>query len=371
MTEPRTGSLDRRPAAAPPRRSSFGALCRCHIAALAIFAMVLQGCMGTIGIILDDKTDACYPHRYVLHTTQQAFDTETQAWVIGGAASTMVAAAMAMILTGGTDWRAFVAAAVAGAVGGYIVSVHRQGMTQEELARVINADAAEGRAQLTTAAQAMRALADCRTDQIAALRRDIDAGRLSKPAGREGIAAIRAKIDADQRLVDRLLGDAARQVDVFAGGLAIAHEVEQETLLDTVAAYVPQLTGLATRAAPTATGQTLQARTGVNVRTAPDTKSRVVGVLSPGQRVATFGLSPDQRWYIVDFANGRHYVHRDYLVPPGSVAVAAASVDTSRRPPTTNEIERLAVTQKEVQAEASARFDTLAADLEALDVLLS
>lgn len=353
----------------------LGLFWRRQIAAVSIVALVLQGCMGTVGIILDDKADACYEHRYVLHTTQQAFDTETQKWVIGGMASAMVAAATAMILTGGSDWRAFVAAAAAGAVGGYIVAVHRHGMTQDDLARVVNADAAKGRAQLTSAAAAMRALADCRTREITALRRETEAGRMSEAAGRDGIAAIRSKIDADQRLVDRLLGDAAKQVDVFAGGLAVAKEVEQESLLDTVAAYVPQLTDLAARAPTTAqaaNARTMQARTGVNVRTAPTTSSRVVGTLAPGQRVEALGLSPDQRWYIVDFARDRRYVHRDYLVPPGSTALAAAGgVDTTRRPPTTNEIERLAVTQKEVQVEATARFDTLAADLEALDVLLS
>lgn len=339
------------------------------IALVAALALLLQACMGTLGIMMDDKEDACYPHRYTLHTTQQAFDLETQKWVIGGAAGAMVAASMAMLLTGGTDWRAFVAAAAAGAVGGYIVAVHRHGMTQQELAQVVNEDAANGRAQLTAAAAAMQALADCRTQQIAALRRDVDAGRLTAAAGRDEIAVIRGRIDADQRLVDRLLGDAARQVDVFAGGLAIAEEIEQERILGPVAGYQPRLTGLVSRASPqpatAGSATTMQATAGVNVRAEPTTASRVVGTLAPGQTVTTHGLAADGRWYIVEFADARRYVHRNYLGRPGS------RVDTAARPATRNEVERLAVSQKEVAAEAAARFDTLAADLEALDVLLS
>ena len=41
------------------------------------------------------------------------------------------------------------------------------------------------------------------------------------------------------------------------------------------------------------------------------------------------------------------------------------------RPRTSSEVERLVVAQQEVRAEATAPFDNLAADLEALDVLLS
>ena len=213
---------------------------------------------------------------------------------------------------------------------------------------------------------------------------------MSTEEGRERLALIRQSIEGDREIVTTLLGRFGDKVDIFAGGIAVAEEVEQEVVLAGVRDYAPSVINAppstsrpAPPAAPTArvTGPTttMQASAGVNVRSQPSTSGAVVGALSRGQTVQTAGLADNGTWYVVDFQGAKRYVHRDYLVPPGTVVASrttttrgdAPKVDTTRRPATRNEVERLAVEQKEVQAEATARFDTLAADLEALDVLLS
>lgn|GEM_PF-3575248 len=357
---------------------------RSPIAALALAALVLQGCSGTMmRYHYGDESDACFAFRDSLIAKQEAFDTQIREWTILGGAGGLAAGVVAVMATGNRNPLLLLAPALVGAVGGYLVAVNRQGVAQEELAAAVDADAATDRAALNQAAVAARGLADCRNEQMFALRQGIEAGSLSNAAAREQLTAIRRSIEGDREIVTTLLGRFADKVDIFAGGIAVAEEVEQDVVLAAVRDYRPTVVPAALPAPPAAppaapalTGPTttMQASAGVNVRSGPSTTSRVVGTLAAGQTIETAGLAEGGTWYIVDFGGTRRYVHGTYLVPPGTVVAtpaAAPRVDTTQRPATRNEVEQLAVEQKEVAAESEARFDTLAADLEALSVLLS
>ncbi len=360
------------------------------VAAAAIAILFLQGCTGTMmRYSYGDQSDACFSFRDTLISTQEAFDTQIRDWTIIGAMGGLVAGVVTVMATGNRNPLLLLAPALVGAVGGYLVAVNRQGVEQEQLVAAVNADAATDRTTLNRAAEATRGLTDCRVEQMIAIRQGIEAGTMSTEEGRERLALIRKSIEGDREIVTTLLGRFGDKVDIFAGGIAVAEEVEQEVVLAGVRDYVPTVVDAPSarpspsQPAPTPAVSgpttTMQASTGVNVRSQPSTSGSVVGTLSAGQRVETAGLSDDGAWYVVEFRGAKRYVHRDYLATPGTVVATAdttrqtagPTVDQSRRPPTRNEVEQLAVEQKEVQAESEARFDTLAADLEALEVLLS
>lgn len=363
---------------------------RRFVATLVVAVVVLQGCSGTmLRYNYDDESDACYGFRDTLITTQEAFDAQIVEWTIIGAAGGLVAGVTAVLISGNRNPLLALAPALAGAVGGYLVAVNRQGVEREQLATAVNADAAADRLILNRTAEATRGLTDCRIEQMVAVRRGIETGTVSSGEGRERLTQIRESIDGDRKIVTTLLGRFGEKVDIFAGGIAVAEDVEHAAVLASVRDYEPTVVDApASRSkasvpapAPAEIGPTttMQASAGVNVRSGPSTSKSIVGTLSAGQRVETAGLADNGTWYNVVFQGARGYVHRDYLVPPGTVTTALAttqraetpSVDTSRRPTTRNEVEQLAVEQKEIQIESEARFDTLAADLEALEVLLS
>ena len=360
------------------------------VAAAAMALVVLQGCTGTMmRYSYGDQSDACYAFRDTLIGTQEAFDTQIRDWTIMGAMGGVVAGVVAVMATGQRNPLLVLAPALAGAVGGYLVAVNRQGVEQEQLLAAVNADAANDRATLNRTAEATRGLTDCRVEQMIAVRQGIETGTMSQEAAREQLAAIRTSIEGDREIVSTLLGRFGDKVDIFAGGIAVAEEVEHEVVLASVRDYVPAVVDAPPAppsppqpaATPAVSGPTttMQASTGVNVRSQPSTSAGVVGTLAPGQQVETAGLSDNGAWYVVDFQGAKRYVHSDFLVPPGTAVASRATtqradaprIDQSRRPQTRNEVEQLAVEQKEVQAESEARFDTLAADLEALEVLLS
>ena len=113
---------------------------RCPVAAVAIAALVLQGCTGTMmRYSYGDQSDACFGFRDTLIGTQEAFDAQIREWTIVGAIGGLVTGAILVLSTGNRNPLLLLTPALVGAVGGYLVAVNRQGVEQEQLAAAVNA----------------------------------------------------------------------------------------------------------------------------------------------------------------------------------------------------------------------------------------
>lgn len=209
------------------------------IALVAGAALLVQGCAAAttqeLRVAYDDPADACNAQRTPIIELKS---TEEQDRLRNAARGAIGAAVLTAIIGVSRDDKNWLRnAAIAGAVGalsGYALTYFRQkaeqSKTQAELLASVNADARAERTLLTRTGQAVQALRNCRSSQIAALGAEIRNGAVTGDAARERALALQERARQDNALISEVLDGADERVGAYVDTTAAVSEVDSELL---------------------------------------------------------------------------------------------------------------------------------------------
>lgn len=355
---------------------ALGRLPRLGLAAALAGALALQGC-ATIPAGVD-ANDPCSANRQPLVEAQQRYNETIAVGAVSGAA---LGALIGGLATG--DWGGALAGAaiggVSGAVGGYLQAKAQQASNRAQVIDAINQDVRDSRRYVSRIGEGIRRLNTCRANEVADLRRRIQAGAVSGEAARAELAVLRSRIADDRRLVNAVIGEVNENRGVFADALAKTQGVERDLVVSASARnYEPVVRGggsagsRVARGISSTRGETRYATAGLNVRSGPGTEHPRIAVFAEGQRVGLLG-SAGGGWSLVDAGGRDGYVASRYLAatPPGTASGSAGvpTVDARRAPKPENDLEALYIEASNVRAEEEAFERQIDQELEAVEAL--
>lgn len=345
-----------------------------RITAVGATLVILSGCAGTAARF-NDPGDVCNAQRQPLISASNHFVESIAVGGLFGAALGAGSGAAIAAASGGDVGEGAIAGAVIGLLGGLIAGAldadAQNERDREELLRMVNTDASIDQQQLGQVARAVANLNNCRARQVAQLRADVEAGTVDSATARNRLAAIRARVDQDNELVNEVLGDVSNRNDEFVEASAELQGVEAEILRQRYAQYNPRVIG-------GAAGGTTTVRTASNLRAGPSTSSSVLTVVQPGQSVRILG-DAGNGWSRVQVGRQQGFISRSLLgqggggAPRSSGPVVASlpTVDVSARPATETTVEENLVQTAELQATQDAQYDALSAEMDDLDAFLA
>lgn len=177
-------------------------------------SIALSGCVTTrqerIGA--NDGTDACYQHRVALDSTGDFYAEDMLAGAMAGA----VAGAATGLLVRGNPQAALIGAvsgAAIGAAGGYWYSKMQQGREQAILS--VMSDAQKESASLGKTQAALDQLVNCRRAEIARVKGDYKAKRITKEVAEQRLAVIREQLDKDHEIASSISANVVKRRDSF------------------------------------------------------------------------------------------------------------------------------------------------------------
>jgi hypothetical protein len=276
--------------------------------------LVLPGCtavrdvtdsLGFSTAQYDDPADACSVHRRPLIQSKQDFAKP----VLIGAGAGAIAGALLGGVLGGTR-EALLGAlggALAGAAGGYLQAKYKQGQTKEEALAAIDQDIGTSQAELGEIGRSFQALNRCRSSQIAQVRSDVAAERVSDATAGAELARIRGFLSTDRRLFAEIFGEIDKANAVYVDAVAKTREVDELVVAGEAASYEPVVVEAAPRAA--------RAKAPSEPRPLP-------------------------------------------------------KIDPSRRPRTDSDVQELILASAETRTEYDAQYNSLEGDLDALEILV-
>lgn len=189
---------------------------------------ILASC-ATSGMSLkqyDDPTDVCNASRQSLMRTE----TDLKKWALGGAAVGAVAGAGVVAATGGDSKDVLLGMLIGSILGGttgYLAGRRRAAKNKAELLAAIDNDAVSDSKRVNQITAAIKALGKCRQRQIEALRREFEAGSLSKETALARAESIQAAADKDNQLITRVLGRVDKRYNTYVDAKAEVLEVER------------------------------------------------------------------------------------------------------------------------------------------------
>lgn len=356
---------------------------RTLVAATLAGALMLQGCASIPAGV--DANDPCSINRKPLVEAQERYN-ETIA--IGAVSGALIGALIGGLATGDVGG-ALIGGGIGlatGALGGYLQAKNQQARNRAEVLNAINDDVRASRGYVTRIGEGIRRLNTCRANEVADLRRRIQAGQVVGQAAQDQLALLRSRIADDRRLVNAVIGEVDENRGVFADALAKTQGVERDLVVSSSAqAYQPVVRssarpsgGGSAAGLPSSRGSTKYATAGVNVRSGPGTQYDRLGTFAPGQRVGYLG-DGGGGWAIVDAGGRDGYVANRFLsdrprasggggAGAGGV-VALPTVDPSRQPRPKNDIEALYIEASNIKAEDKAFEAQIGQELDALEAL--
>ena len=135
----------------------------------------------------------------------------------------------------------------------YVRAKRARAATAAAVLSAIDTDIQGSRVQVSQIGQAVKGLQRCRKREMAALKLRIEQRQITGAAARAEIAALRARIANDRRLVLEIIGDVDKSSDIFADAVAETQGIDRALVLsDQVQSYKPVIE------APPASGGTAQ-----------------------------------------------------------------------------------------------------------------
>lgn len=184
------------------------------LVAVLTASIVLPGCVTTredrIG--RNDGSDACYQYRAALDSTGDYYGED----MLKGAAVGAVAGAALGLLATGNARGALAGAAVgltAGGLGGYWNAKAKQGRDQAILG-ILN-DLDQENQNLGKTQVALDQLVNCRRAEIAQIKGDYKAKRISKDMAEARLATVRQLLDKDYEIANKINGNVIKRRDEF------------------------------------------------------------------------------------------------------------------------------------------------------------
>jgi hypothetical protein len=177
------------------------------------------GCAGTDSGGYSDASDACNSYRGTLVATEEKFQERTQQWAAIGAGVAGILGATAGALIGGDVRSAAIggaAGALAGGGAGYLAGLRKETTDRDELLGSINNDAASDSQYVVQVSNAVQGLNECRLNEIATTRQQYEAGTISAEQARTQASAIQSRVDGDNELINKILGQVGDRLKVYA-----------------------------------------------------------------------------------------------------------------------------------------------------------
>jgi outer membrane lipoprotein SlyB len=184
-----------------------------RVVAIATSAALLAGCVttreGRIGG--DDGSDPCRAQVVALDSTGNFFGEDIMRGAVIGAAGGALIGGLLAAATGGRGGRVATGAAIGalaggatGAATGYYQARQQQATDQASLNASIAGDLAKENAELDRTQLAFNQLMDCRVVAANAVRADLRAGRVQRPAAEQRMANLRALAQRDMQLAQSI-----------------------------------------------------------------------------------------------------------------------------------------------------------------------
>ena len=182
--------------------------------ALLTTSIVLPGCVTTredrIG--RNDGTDACYQYRVALDSTGDYYGEDM---IKGAALGAVTGAALGLLATGNARG-ALVGAAVgaaAGGLGGYWQAKMQQGRDQAILGVLTDLD--KENQNLNKTQVALDQLVNCRRSEIARIKADYKAKRVTREVAETRMALVRQQLEKDYEIAAKINGNVIKRRDEF------------------------------------------------------------------------------------------------------------------------------------------------------------
>lgn len=332
------------------------------LALLVIAAVTLSSCETSqqLRAKYSDPNDECQAIRDELISSQDHFSENIAAGAVVGA----IVGGLLGALTGDVEGAVIgaVAGGLTGAAGGYLRAKSQQAQSQAELRQAIYADVRQDNGRVSQMGSVIRRLNGCRQGQIVKIEQRFNAGTLNKDKARSQLAAVRRSVDKDNALVKEILQDVNERNAVYVESVAEVEKTDKSVVLGRAATYSPRV--------HTEEGKSERffAQTGANVRNEPSKSAAKIGTLSTNTPVDVLGTVENGQWYRVRHDGKVAYVFAD-LLDHKTVSERLPVVEASNRPQTTNDVQKLVITTREIDEEYDEQVATLERDLDRLEAL--
>jgi hypothetical protein len=317
----------------------------------------------------DDPSDACNTFRQPLIKTE----TDLRVWTFGGAATGAVVGGVIAALLGGSASQIAGVAAAGAAVGGtagYLAARKKQDSTQAELLTAIDNDATSDSEKVRQVTTAMERLWNCRQREIENLRAQFKAGEISKAQALTMANDIQTASDADNQLIEKVLGRIDQRYNAYVDAKAEVLEVDRSEVAPSETpktAETPEKTDEVKKTfadfdlEPTA-GEFRLKKT-ANIRNGPSTEADKVAVLNAGRTISVTDRTKDGNWYAFIYSGKPAFIYRSLIEKAG---IKIAGDQTTGDP-----LKTLASEAQEAKAIQQKQKKKTERDLEELNILLS
>lgn len=162
----------------------------------------------------NDGSDSCYAYRVALDDTRSFYSEDMLKGALAGAAVGLTIALLSGA-KGGTTALSVVGGALAGAaIGGFWSELERQQGRDQALQSALGS-ARKDNENLRKTESALNSLVNCRRSQIAAVKADYKAKRISKQDGELRLADIRAKLEQDYAIASEIDQNVTKRQDEY------------------------------------------------------------------------------------------------------------------------------------------------------------
>jgi uncharacterized protein YgiM (DUF1202 family) len=356
------------------------------VVAIIVILCLVNGCATTghgLRARYDNPNDPCKAQREPLLGSRDHFKKSMITGAAVGAAAG--AAAGAALVKENRLLGALIGGVVGGLAGlsiGYLGAKKKEAKNKAELRQAIDQDISNDTEKVGQLGHALRALNQCRAEQVVSIRQGLKSGGLSHEAARMQIASVRAAVQSDNALVQAILKDVTQRNAVYVSSIAEVEEIskeQKEQYKNKVYSYEPTLVSNTPDHQPSTPqpGKTTIVNTHANMRDAPDMQANIIKKLRKGQSVEVYELEKGS-WYRVKAGDTEGYVFRNLLgeqtavVSPQSKPIQRRDlpvVDRKARPQASNKVEVLVNDTKDVSAEYEAQVTSLEQDLKDLEAL--
>jgi hypothetical protein len=346
-----------------------GARLRSAAALVVSVSLMLHGCTAIQDIQSSlqfsgdryrDPSDECSVYREPLIKSKDQF---LEPILIGAGVGAVSGAALGAAISSGDRLLGAViggiTGAVAGAAAGYLKAKQDQAKTQAEILTAINNDIQASQTHLGPIGSSLRQLNVCRSNQIAALGRDVDAKRVTGDDGRARLATIRERLQLDKELVNAVLGEVDKGNQVYVNAIAETRKVDEKIVAGEAHNYQPKVRPGG-----------YYVRETTKVRAAAGNDSGQVGTARKGQSVNVIADSGSWKRIRVDGIDG--YVPASAVAARGGKGAGDAlpTVDRSQRPKSKDAVQELMLVSAETRTEYDVQYASLEGDLNALEILV-
>lgn len=186
------------------------------VVALSLSVPSISGCMTTredrIG--KNDGSDSCYAYRMALDDTRSFYAEDMLKGALAG-----VAVGLTVALVSGAKPNVAALSAVGGAIagaaiGGFWSELEKQQGRNNALQTALTS-AKKEKENLRKTENALNNLVNCRRTQIAAVKSDYKAKKISKQDGEQRLADIRARLDQDYAIAAEINKNVGKRGDEF------------------------------------------------------------------------------------------------------------------------------------------------------------